>query len=67
MKPKKLYRCPKCGDIITDQELEWRMEGGGMGMCYCEFSAIDQDGDVFYPRIFHEYDVYHLSGETANE
>lgn len=67
MKPEKLYRCPTCGDIITEQALERSMESGGIGMCYCEFSAIDEDGDVWYPRIYNEYDVYHLSPTKAKQ
>ncbi len=64
MNPEKLYRCSACGTIVTDEELERSMESGRMGMCYCEYSAIDPEtGDVWYPRIFNDYDVYHLSGE----
>jgi len=68
MKPEKLYRCPICGDIVTEEELELEMKFGGTGYCYCEFMETDPEtGDVWFPRILHEYDVYHLSTPIARE
>lgn len=58
MKPERLYRCPVCGDIVSEQEIEESMQSGGMGMCYCQY----KDGQ----RILIEYDVYHLI-QTARE
>jgi len=50
------FRCPACGDVKTEQEILEDCEAGSVGMCYCEFSAIDQvTGEVWYPRIFNEY------------
>jgi len=47
----KLYRCPVCGDVLTEEEWEADFEIGGNGMCPCDF----KDGE----RVYHEYDVYH--------
>ena len=48
---KKLYRCPACGDVLTDAEYDADCATGG-GYCYCQF----KDGD----RILTGYDVYLL-------
>ena len=66
MKPEKLYRCPACGHVITDKIYKLDLETGGPGYCNCEFSAVDENGEIWYPRIYHEYDVYHLK-ERVNE
>ena len=63
---KTLYRCPKCGETITDIELDKRAESGGLPYCYCRYSAYDENGDIWFPREFVEYDVYHLSHTTKN-
>ena len=57
-KVKTLYRCPICGDVVTDEEYEWLFEIGGNGMCQCDF----QDGN----RIYYGYDVYRLSKPNMN-
>jgi len=56
---KKLFRCRFCGDVLTEEEWEEDLECGGIGMCPCDFL----DGD----RVYHEYDVYHLSPPSINE
>jgi len=70
MKPEKLYRCPACGDIITDEEYEKQLQANISGYCYCDFSTIDPDtGEFWLPRILHKYDVYYrsLGPETIEE
>ena len=59
-KPQKLFRCPVCGNIITEDRWLEDMKQGGNGYCACEFMTQDENGDVFFPRIYHEYDVYAL-------
>ncbi len=51
---KTIYRCPKCGDILTEKEWTDSFDSGGNGMCPCEF----RDGN----RIYYGYDVYDLRG-----
>lgn len=58
-KPKKLYRCPKCGDTLTEFEYEADFEIGGNGMCPCDF----KDGE----RVFYEYDTYILEVKDKKE
>lgn len=49
------YKCPNCGKEITDEDYQNDVENGGMGYCFCEFSAIDPStGDVWYPRILNQ-------------
>lgn len=49
------YKCPNCSKQISDEEYQSDVENGGMGYCYCEFSAIDPStGDVWFPRILHD-------------
>lgn len=50
----RLYRCPHCGDTLTDAEYEEMMDNTGNGYCLCQF----KDGE----RIFVGYDVYVLRG-----
>lgn len=65
-KPKRLFRCPACGEVITEEAWEEALQSGS-GYCYCEFSDVDPDtGEIWYPRILHEYDVYHLSETTKS-
>ena len=57
--PEKLYLCPACGEIITEEEWLEDLETGGSGYCYCDYSATDPEtGEIWYPRILHEYVVY---------
>ena len=68
MKVEKLYRCPICGSVLTDEEYETQFDYGGSGYCMCEYMMIDPGtGEPWYPRILHEYDVYHLSTPTARK
>jgi len=64
MKPEKLFRCYACGEVITKEEWLKDLESGGTGYCMCDFSAIDEKGEVWYPRILHEYDIYVLQSYT---
>jgi len=33
----KLYRCPECGDIVTEADILESLSNGGYGMCMCKF------------------------------
>ena len=55
---KKLYRCPACGDVLTDAEYDADCATGG-GYCYCQF----KDGD----RILTGYDIYILQQTRKDE
>ena len=46
----KLYRCPECGDVLTEEDYQKEMESGSSGYCYCLFSSED--------RILVEYEVF---------
>jgi len=46
----KLYRCPVCGEILTDVEYEASFESGGIGYCNCDWTC--------ETRIYHEYEVF---------
>jgi len=50
--PKKLYRCPNCGETLTDEEWKDTFETGGYGYCLCKFMGGE--------RIVTDYDVYIL-------
>ena len=63
MKVNKLYRCPVCGETLTNEEYEHMLESGGGGHCMCEFSAYDEHGDIWFPRILNEYQVFILQEE----
>lgn len=47
----KEYRCPACRRIISEEQMKEEVEGGSGGYCYCEFSAVDENGEVWFPRI----------------
>ena len=48
--PRRLYRCPACGDVITEEEyLDWLSVG--VGYCMCQYTG---DGE----RILTGYEVY---------
>ena len=53
----KLYRCPACGDVLTEEEYEAQLNQGQC-YCLCEFSAVDENGEIWYPRIMNEYEVF---------
>jgi hypothetical protein len=55
---KKLYRCPLCGDTLTEVEYLRSFEGGGNGYCGCRFSAKDEHGNIWFPREYVEYEVF---------
>lgn len=46
---KRLYRCPHCGDVLTDAEYEELLTQSGMGYCYCDFMN---------DRTLFEYEVF---------
>lgn len=52
---KRLYRCPSCGEVLTEDEFEVHCENGGMPYCYCQF-GLDDEGD--FNRIFTEYETF---------
>ena len=61
MKPKKLYRCPVCDEVLTDVQWEADFEIGGNGMCPCDFMLNES-------RVYHEYDIYTLqTSEVKSE
>jgi hypothetical protein len=64
---KKLYRCPTCGDVLTETEYEASFLAGGNGYCLCQFSAVDEKGENWFPRMMTEYDVYILQEDTKGE
>lgn len=47
---QKLFICPECGDIVTDDDILESLTNGGFGMCMCKFG----NGS----RIFVDYDDY---------
>jgi hypothetical protein len=55
---KRLYRCPRCGDVLTDAEYEELLTQSGMGYCYCEYGAPYGVPDEGFQRILHEYEVF---------
>ena len=36
-KGQKLFICPECGDIVTEDEILESLTSGGFGMCLCQF------------------------------
>lgn len=54
METEKKYQCPKCKRIITESQFIEEQSSGSGGMCYCGFSAVDENGEVWYPRIFYD-------------
>lgn len=54
--PKKIYRCPVCGEVLTDAEFKASCLQGG-GYCYCQFKSGE--------RILTEYDVYIKAGASV--
>ena len=65
----KRYRCPRCGNIITEEERQQMIEQDPLGgaYCYCEYFTPGEDGEPIYLRILNEYvpidDCYCTSGE----
>ena len=55
---KKLYRCPACGDTLTEEEYQKDLASGGIGYCSCRFSAKDEHGNIWFPREYVEYEVF---------
>jgi hypothetical protein len=51
----RLYRCPACGDTITEEEYLTGLDIGSMGYCYCEY-GMNEDG--YYNRTLNEYEVF---------
>ena len=66
-KPTRLYRCPTCAGVLTEREFEEQMESGGSGYCDCGFMAYDDEGEVYFPRLYYEYDVYSLVPRSSNQ
>jgi len=54
----KLYRCPACGETLTEEEYQKDLASGGNGYCGCRFSAKDEHGNVWFPREYTEYEVF---------
>ncbi len=46
----KLYRCPACGEVLTEEQYLNMLEWTGNGYCLCQF----KDGD----RRMTEYEVF---------
>ena len=65
IKPQKLYRCPECGETLTDKEHDDQIECGSLGYCGCRFMAYDENGEVWFPREYIKYDIYYLSSPTT--
>ena len=36
-KTQKLYKCPECGDIVTEDDILEDLTTGGFGCCLCKF------------------------------
>ncbi len=53
----KLYRCPECGDIVTETEILKDIENGSFGMCFCRYG----NGS----RILVEYEPYNLNDNLS--
>jgi hypothetical protein len=57
---EKLYRCPICGKIVNNVEILDACSSGGMPYCDCRYSAIDENGEIWYPREYTEYKLIGL-------
>jgi len=57
-KVTKLYRCPACGDVLTEEEYVKSLGMGSNGYCSCRFSAKDKQGNIWFPREYTEYEVF---------
>lgn len=61
------YRCPECGNTITEEEHQQMVEQVGGAYCYCKYVIPGEDGEPIYLRILNEYvpidDCYCTSGE----
>lgn len=59
-KKERFFICPVCGELKTWKEILKDCEGGGVGLCTCEFTAFEwseEHGlDVWCPRIYTEYE-----------
>jgi len=49
------YRCPSCGDIITEEEYQDMIECEGHAWCYCEYVVHDEERNPIYLRILNKY------------
>uniref|UniRef100_A0A6M3X892 Uncharacterized protein n=1 Tax=viral metagenome TaxID=1070528 RepID=A0A6M3X892_9ZZZZ len=57
-KIQKLYRCPECGSVLTDEEYESQTGYGRLGYCMCKYTAYDENGDIWYPRELVDYEIF---------
>lgn len=58
--PTKFYICPECGELVTNEDIHHDCESGGVGLCNCDFTMYDWDGDIGeltleFPRVYHDY------------
>lgn len=37
LNPQKLYQCPVCGDVVTEDDIVKDLTSGGYGMCMCQY------------------------------
>jgi hypothetical protein len=51
----ELFICPVCGEIVNDTDIDRSISGGGMPYCDCQFSAVDENGEIWFPRRYVEY------------
>lgn len=49
------FICPQCKSMVTQKDINHDLNNGGQGMCDCEFMVTGEDGDVWFPRIYHPY------------
>lgn len=55
-KKEKYFKCPNCNELTTQSEINDEISKmGGMGMCMCEFMSRDENGDIWFPRIYVPY------------
>lgn len=57
---EKYYICTNCGELTTETEIMCSAEGGGMGLCWCEYCDMqwDEKYDSFQPVYFRYYREY---------
>lgn len=52
---RTLYRCPVCGEIVNERDINEATEYGGMPYCNCRFIIWDKHGEPIFTREYIEY------------
>ena len=56
-KPTKYFRCPKCGDIVTENEILEDLINGSYGACMCQFGNGSRTINMYEPYDLDDFKI----------